>query len=248
MSTGGTLSVLFEDNHLLAVDKPAGLLTQAARAGDDNLLDRAREYIRERYDKPGKVYLGLVHRLDRNVSGVVLFARTSKAASRLSDAFRRRDVHKRYLGIVLGAPPERGTLEHRLGPRPEGARGVCQRPDGKAARLDFERLATGPVASLLAITLHTGRKHQIRAQLSLAGWPLLGDPLYGTPDDRLRRPALHARLLQLVHPVRKAPITLLSPVPEDLLRAAETLPWDKEISRKWVGCLLAPDPSGTAVQ
>ncbi len=134
------LPVLHEDNHVLVINKPAGLLTQAAQAGDENCLDLARAYIRERYDKKGQVYLGLVHRLDRNVSGAVVFARTSKAASRLSRAFAERRVAKHYLAVVEGKALDEASLEHRLGPRAEG-RGVCERDDGKDARLRYRCLA-----------------------------------------------------------------------------------------------------------
>ncbi|TNF25850.1 MAG: RNA pseudouridine synthase [Deltaproteobacteria bacterium] len=208
------LRVLLVDNHLLAVDKPAGLLTQAAAPGDDNLLDRGRAWLKAEYDKPGNVFLGLVHRLDRNVSGVVLFARTSKAASRLADAFRRRAVDKTYLAVVVGETPAGATLEHAL---LEQERGVVVDPAGKPARLAYRRLAVARGHSLLAVTLMTGRKHQIRAQLAAAGHPLLGDPRYGQRSPDLARPALHAWRLALDHPVRGEPIAIEAPPPADLL-------------------------------
>jgi 23S rRNA pseudouridine1911/1915/1917 synthase len=218
----GDVRVLLEDNHLLVVDKPAGLLTQAAQAGDDCLLERGREYIRIRYDKPGQVFLGLVHRLDRNVSGVVVLARTSKAASRLSRAFASRAVEKRYTALVVGQPVERRELTDRLGPRAEG-RGVERRPDGKEARLRFERLVHTATHAALEVELLTGRKHQVRAQLALAGHPIYGDPLYGASVRSLRRPALHAHRLVFEHPVRKEPVTALSPLPMALVHAARAL-------------------------
>jgi 23S rRNA pseudouridine1911/1915/1917 synthase len=226
----GDLGILYEDNHLLAVDKPAGLLSQAAHAGDDCVLERAREYLRVRYDKPGRVFVGLVHRLDRNVSGVLLLARTSKAASRLSRAFAAREMDKHYLAIVTGEPPGEAVLVDRLGPRPEG-RGVRRDPDGKEARLRYERLACAPGHGLLRVELLTGRKHQIRAQLALAGHPIFGDPLYGEASRSLRRPALHAHRLGLEHPVRRTSLVLRSPAPDVLLAAAVALGLGREFDQ-----------------
>ncbi|MGM0574670.1 MAG: RluA family pseudouridine synthase [Myxococcota bacterium] len=212
----GDGGVLFEDNHLLALDKPAGLLTQAARKGDDNLVDRARAYLRLRYDKPGNVFVGLVHRLDRNVSGVVLLARTSKAAGRLTRAFQRREVDKRYIGVAEGEVPESGRLVDRIGRA--GGRRVVRRPDGKEALLTFRRLGVHGGRSLIEVTLLTGRKHQIRAQLAMHGHPLVGDPLYGRRSPAIGRPALHAAALALEHPVRRTPLSLHAPIPDDLAR------------------------------
>lgn len=213
----GGVGVLYVDNHLLVVDKPAGLLTQSAEAGDDNLVERARAFLQVALEKPGRAFVGLVHRLDRNVSGVVVLARTSKAASRLSRAFAGRDVDKRYLAVVEGRAPEGEVrLVDRLGPRPDGGRGVVRRPDGQEATLSFRCLARDRRLSLLDVRLLTGRKHQIRAQLALAALPVLGDPLYGTGLRDLGRPALHARRLTLIHPVRKEALTVVAPMAADL--------------------------------
>jgi len=211
--------VLHEDNHLLAVAKPAGLLMQPARAGDDCLLERARAYLKERYQKPGNVFVGLVHRLDRNVSGAVVFARTSKAAGRLSAAFRERLVDKRYLAVVVGRPPARGRLVHWLAPTHDGgSRAVAGPGEGpsREARLRFERLAASEGASALAVVLETGRKHQVRVQLAQAGWPLVGDPRYGQRSPWIARPALHARTLAFPHPVGGAEVVVEAPLPGDL--------------------------------
>ncbi len=220
-----SLHVLHEDNHVLAVSKPAGLLTQAAQAGDENCLDLARDYIRERYDKKGQVYLGLVHRLDRNVSGAVLFARTSKAASRLSRSFAQRTVAKHYLAVVEGSASESDVLEHRLGPRSEG-RGVCERPDGKDARLRYRCLGRSGGRSWLEVRLETGRKHQIRAQLALAGLPLVGDPLYGSRARAIGRPALHSWWLELPHPISdRCQLVVTASVPRDLQQLIDSAQW-----------------------
>lgn len=216
----GDARLLYCDNHLLALGKPAGLLSQRAQAGDDCLLERGREYVRAQYDKQGNVFLGLVHRLDRNVSGVMVFARTSKAAARLTRAFSERRVDKRYLAVVEGETDESGELRDRLGPRPD-QRGVRRDPEGKEAILSYVRLAEAVRRSLLEVTLHTGRKHQIRAQLALAGHPITGDLLYGQRTHAISRPALHAARLSLEHPVGKEPMIFEMPPPADLARLIE---------------------------
>lgn len=208
------LDVIHEDNHLLAVHKPAGLLVQGDRSGDPTLLDVAREYLRERYAKPGNIYVGLVHRLDRNVSGVVLLARTSKAAGRLSARFREGEVAKTYLAVSAGDPPApRGELRHWLAGQGDrlGVTRAATAPfaDAKEALLRYRVLEEQGGCTLLEVSPVTGRRHQIRAQLALAGCPLLGDVKYGA-DVRLpgRRIALHALRLVLTHPVGGADLEL----------------------------------------
>ena len=222
LTESSALQIVFEDNHLLVVEKPSGLLTQAAKAGDDCLLERARDYVRDRYDKPGNVYMGLVHRLDRNVSGLVVLCKTSKAASRLSKAFAKRSIEKRYLAWVVGEPAEAAELVDYLAPR-AGRRGVERHPEGKEARLRYRCLERGPRHAALEVELLTGRKHQIRAQLAFNGLAIVGDPLYGVALGHLRRPALHAHRLAFAHPVGKAPMDFSSPAPAALLKAAERL-------------------------
>ena len=211
------LTVLLEDNHLLAVHKPAGLLVQGDRSGDPTLLDAARAYLKEAYAKPGNVYVGLVHRLDRNVSGAVLLARTSKAAGRLSAAFREERVVKRYLAIVLREPPDpEGELRSWLAG--EGDRqGVTRAqpgpfPGAREAVLRYRVRECAERLCLLEVEPVTGRRHQIRAQLALVGCPLLGDVKYGAPA-RLpdRRLGLHALGLELEHPVGGAPLAITAP-------------------------------------
>lgn len=218
-----TVSVLYEDNHLLVVDKPAGLLSQAAQAGDDTLVERARDYLKARWQKPGNVYVGLVHRLDRTTSGVVVLAKTSKAAARLSDQFRTHDtIAKTYLAIVHGLAVG-GRLEHDLVEVDDGARVLRagERIVGaKHAVLDYESLAGARAASLVKVALVTGRKHQIRVQLSAVGHPLFGDRRYGASDST-ERVALHAWRLSLQHPTKPETLTFEAPIPEDIRRLCE---------------------------
>lgn len=215
------LRIIFEDNHLLAVEKPAGLLAQADRSGEPTLLDAAREYLKEKYAKPGNVYLGPVHRLDRNVSGVVLLARTSKAASRLSAQFRLGQVTKTYLAVVAGCPPAgKGTLHAWLAAAGD-ARGVTRAQadafDGaRESLLHFEVLECRSGWSLVRVQPVTGRRHQIRAQFALAGWPLLGDVKYGCPRPLPEhRVALHALSLVVTHPVAATALRLVCEPPVD---------------------------------
>lgn len=225
------LTVIHEDNHLLAVDKPAGLLVQGDRSGDATLLDVARAYLKERYDKPGNVYLGLVHRLDRNVSGVVLLAKTSKAAARLSAAFRTGRVAKHYLAVVTAAPAV-AEAELRAWLAAAGdARGATRAefaafPGAKEAVLRYRLRERDGGLALLDVVPVTGRRHQIRAQLALIGCPLLGDVKYGAPAPLPdRRLGLHAWRLELEHPVGGAPLTLTAP-PD------RTWPWPPAPDRK----------------
>ena len=222
------LRIIYEDNHLLVVDKPAGLLVQGDHSGDESLNDVAKDYLREKYEKPGNVYLGLVHRLDRNVSGVVVLARTSKAASRLSAAFRDKKVKKTYQAVVTGNLPKReGDLKAWLGAKGDD-RGVTRAEnktfdDARESLLRYRVLAAEGDCSLLEILPITGRRHQIRAQLALVGCPLLGDVKYGSakrlPDHRI---ALHAVKLEFNHPVGAEPVCYEVPVPEDF-------PWPAQV-------------------
>lgn len=215
------LDVLYEDNHLLAVCKPAGLLVQADRSGDKTLLDAAGSYLKHKYDKPGRVFLGLVHRLDRNVSGVVLLARTSKAASRLSGQFRDGTVDKVYQAVVTGRPRQsEGELRSWLSSKGD-AQGVTRAkdepfPGARESLLRYLVLDSAGDLSRVEVKPLTGRRHQIRAQFALAGHPLLGDIKYGSRR-RLagRRLALHALSLTVSHPVGGNKLTLTAPLPED---------------------------------
>ncbi|HUY35972.1 MAG TPA: RluA family pseudouridine synthase [Pirellulales bacterium] len=177
------LEILYEDNHLLAVVKPVGLATMGVAEGTPSLLAVAKEYVKRRYHKPGNVYLGAMSRLDAPVSGVVLFARTSKAAARLTEQFRARTVEKIYWAVVTGEPPPAGRCVDWLA-KDERHRRMRIAEAGEAgaqeARLGFRRLARLTHGWLLEVVLETGRKHQIRVQLSRRGWPVLGDRKYGS--------------------------------------------------------------------
>ncbi|MDD4931658.1 MAG: RNA pseudouridine synthase [Candidatus Colwellbacteria bacterium] len=173
------IEVLYEDNHLIAVKKPAGELVQGDASGEPSLMDRVKIFIKERDKKPGNVFLGLVHRLDRPVSGIVLFAKTSKGASRISEQFRERKTKKTYRALIEGEiTPLSGTLRTNL--IKDGSRRTAEiSKDGKEAVLDYRTIEKGKRISLIEIDLGTGRFHQIRAQLSEAGHPIVGDIKYG---------------------------------------------------------------------
>ena len=216
------IDIIYEDNHLLGILKPAGLLVQGDRTGDPTALDLAKSYLKQTYAKPGNVFLGLVHRIDRPVSGVVLFARTSKAASRLARAFHDRKVEKSYLAVVTGSVSanadelvgyvERAHLKSRVAPEPS--------PTAKEARLTYSVLARRSRTTLLEVTPRTGRHHQIRVQLAGIGHPVVGDIKYGAPE-RLDdgSVALHSARLALDHPVGGNRVSLSAPPP------LENAPW-----------------------
>jgi 23S rRNA pseudouridine1911/1915/1917 synthase len=212
------LTILYEDNHCLAVDKPNRLLTMGDATGERTLLDLAKDYIKKAYGKPGAVFLGVVHRLDRPVSGVVLFARTSKAAARLSEQFRERTVDKVYRAIVEGMPPERdAVLQDWLWKDP--GRNVTQivsegTPGAQQAALALRRLKTNGSRSLVEVKPVTGRSHQIRVQLASRGGPILGDAKYGSTVRLDGSIALHAYSLTFRHPTKGQEVTVTSLVPD----------------------------------
>ena len=210
--------VFYEDNHLLALFKPAGLLAQGDHSGAPSLLDLAKHWVRKRYKKPGRVFLGLVHRLDRPVAGVMLFARTSKAASRLSTQFRSGSPQKIYLAVVEGVPKRHAaSLTHHIVRRGRGCHIVPSATrHSQEAHLRFRLIDSTPERSLLQVELLTGRKHQIRLQLSHAGYPLVGDVRYGASSPLASRQiALLAKELTIEHPTRKIPLRIVCPLPTD---------------------------------
>ena len=205
--------VIFEENHILVLNKPAGWLVQGDKTGDHTLTDWARQYIKEKYHKPGEVYLHPVHRLDRPVSGIVTFARTSKASGRLNRLFREDKVHKTYLAVVQNIPVHaEGTLVHWLiKDRSKNLVKACdkERKQAKRAELAYEVLLVQKNQSLLMVRPKTGRPHQIRVQLASMKCPIVGDLRYGKGLPNADKSiSLHAFQLSFIHPVRKEPLQL----------------------------------------
>lgn len=213
------MEVLYEDNHIIIVNKNVGEIVQGDKTGDRPLSETVKLWIKETHAKPGNVFLGVTHRLDRPVAGVVVFAKTSKALSRLNEMFRNGDIHKSYWAIVAGCPePREGHLVHNLESVERNNKTyVCDRPTArsKEARLNYRTLAQGDNYSLVEVDLLTGRKHQIRAQLSAIGHPIKGDLKYGAkrsnPDGGI---SLLARHIEFVHPVSKQRVSVTAPLPD----------------------------------
>ncbi|MCX7665971.1 MAG: RluA family pseudouridine synthase [Gemmataceae bacterium] len=215
--TPDDLNIVYEDNHLIAVSKPA-LIASAHSDGITETMDQVvKQYLKKKYQKPGKVFLGIVHRLDKPVSGVLLFARTSKAAARISEQFRSGMVEKTYWAVVEGSPlPVFGTLEDWL--KKDEQREIVEiaeadTPGAQWAALDFTTKTSHEKLSLLEVRPRTGRKHQIRVQLAHHGHPIYGDLKYGSESLFGKAIALHARKLSFLHPTRLEPITLTAEVP-----------------------------------
>ncbi len=210
------LHILYMDNHLLVVNKPPGMLVQQDETNDPDLLRLGKRYLKETFKKKGQAFLGLVHRLDRPASGVVVLARTSKAAARLSDQFRKRIPEKEYLALVEGACTGGGTLRHTLAASARSGVRIVPAGDvsGKEARLRWRSLGVRDDLSLLSVRLETGRKHQIRVQFSAEGHPILGDFRYGAVRELDgRNLALHACRLTVAHPITHERMTFCTPPP-----------------------------------
>ena len=220
LSNKNNLQVLYEDNHIIAVNKRVGDIVQGDKTGDKPLSDVVKEYIKDKYNKPGEVFLGVVHRLDRPTTGIVIFARTSKALTRLNDLFKNRETQKTYWAVVKNKPQKnQDTLIHYLKRNEKNNTSkahIKEVPDSKMASLDYTIIKELNNYTALEINLHTGRHHQIRSQLSAIGSPIKGDLKYGfdrsNPDGGIH---LHARKLTFIHPVTKENIQIIAPAPSD---------------------------------
>lgn len=220
LSNKNNLLVLYEDNHIIIVNKRSGDIVQGDKTGDTPLSEVVKAYIAEKYNKPGNVYLGVVHRLDRPTSGIVVFARTSKALPRLNKLFADKGAKKTYWAVVKQKPPQdNDTLTHWLKRNPKQNKSYAhgkEVTDSKKAILDYSIIKKLDRYYLLKINLHTGRHHQIRSQLSAIGCHIKGDLKYGA--DRSNKNGsihLHARKLHFMHPVKKVPITIVASPPEN---------------------------------
>lgn len=211
------IPIIYEDNHLLVIDKPTGLLSQEDYSGEPDVLTLCKQYIKKKYNKPGDVYLGLVHRLDRPVSGVMVIARTSKAASRLSAQIRKRVIDKTYWAMVNGRTPPFGELVHFLkkDSRTNVVKAFKSKKGGaKESRLKFQTLKQNAHYSLVEVDLITGRPHQIRVQMAKEGFPLWGDHKYGDPSESKGKDiALRAVKLEIEHPTKKELMTFTARIP-----------------------------------
>lgn len=216
------MTVLYEDNHLIIVNKAPGEIVQGDKTGDEPLSETVKTYLKEKYQKPGNVFCGVTHRLDRPTSGVVVFAKTSKSLTRLNEMFRMGEVKKTYWAIVKKRPPmEEGTLVHYLIKNEKTNKSSAfdtEKPNTKKAVLHYRLIAISTNFFLLEIDLETGRHHQIRCQLAKIGSPLKGDLKYGAERSNSDGSiSLHARSISFIHPVSKEPIFITAPVPEDTL-------------------------------
>ena len=216
------MDVLYEDNHLIIVNKAPSEIVQGDKTGDKPLSELIKEYLKEKYHKPGNVFCGVTHRLDRPTSGVVVFAKTSKALSRLNEMFRNGEVDKTYWAIVKNRPPkDEDTLIHYLIKNEKTNKSTAydsEKPNTKKAILHYKLIAASQKYFLLEVDLETGRHHQIRCQLAKIGCSIKGDLKYGAersnPDGSI---SLHARTISFVHPVSKQQIHVVAPVPNDTL-------------------------------
>ena len=221
-STKDNLEVLFEDNHLLIVNKKSGDIVQGDKTGDKPLSDVVKEYIKEKYNKPGEVFLGVVHRLDRPTSGIIIFARTSKALERLNKMLRERTISKTYWAVVKNTPlKEKDSLIHFLKKNPKNNKSTVFKKEtdaSKKAILHYSVIKKLDNYSLLEIDLETGRHHQIRAQLAYIGSPIKGDLKYGASrSNKDGSIHLHARKISFTHPVSKENISFLAPIPNETI-------------------------------
>ena len=216
------LIVLYEDNHLIAINKRPGDLVQGDKTGDLPLSDWVKQYIKKKYNKPGEVFLGTVHRLDRPTSGIVIFAKTSKALERMNKMFRKKDIDKTYWALVKNKPSKtKDRLEDFLvkDPKTNKSKVTSEKTsNSKKAILNYSIRQTLNNYYLLEINLETGRHHQIRTQLAAIGCPIKGDLKYGFPrSNKDAGISLHARQIDFIHPVKKEPLKIVAPCPKDTL-------------------------------
>jgi len=212
--------VLYEDNHLIAINKRAGDIVQTDETGDEPLEEKVKKYIAKKYNKPNGAFLGVVHRLDRPVSGLILFAKTSKALDRMNALFKSREIKKTYYAVVRKRPePTEDTIVSWLVKNPQ--KNVTRAYEievgnGQRSELSYKLVGELEGYSLLEVNPVTGRSHQIRVQLSSIGCPIVGDNKYGYPRGSLRKSiCLHARRLQFIHPIKKEPVEIVAPMPKD---------------------------------
>lgn len=230
LSNKDNLQVLFEDNHIIAINKRVGDIVQGDKTGDKPLSDVVKEYLQDKYNKPGAAFLGVIHRLDRPTSGLVIFAKTSKALTRLNELFKNRDTQKTYWAVVKNKPAQAsGELVHYLKRNEKNNTSrahLKEVPESKLAILDYTILQELNNYLVLEINLHTGRHHQIRAQLAAINCPIKGDLKYGF--DRSNNDGgihLHARQLKFIHPVTKLAINIVAPTPKDAI-------WNSVLTKK----------------
>jgi len=214
------LNILYEDNHLIIVNKKCGDIVQSDPTGDVPLEQTLKEYLKKKYNKPGEVFLGVVHRLDRPVSGITVFARTSKALLRINQMFQEKSIRKSYWAVVKNQPPnEEGTLIHYIVRNTKTNRSYAHLTEcngAKKAVLHYRHIASSDRYHLLEIKLETGRHHQIRCQLAAMGCPIRGDLKYGYPRSNPNGGiSLHARQIQFQHPVKDEEINIIAPLPDD---------------------------------
>lgn len=216
------LKVLYEDNHIIAVNKPSGALAQGDKTGDKPLVEEVKAYVKKKYNKPGDVYMGIPHRLDRPTSGILLFARTSKALSRLNQLFKDKKIQKTYWAVVKDLPKktEDVLIDYLLKNQAKNKSVAKKTAFGKALKceLSYKLIASSNRYYLLEVLPKTGRHHQIRVQLSSLGSPIKGDTKYGFPRPNEDKSIhLHARKIEFIHPVSKEKIQITAPVPDDVV-------------------------------
>jgi len=222
ISNKNNLQIIYEDNHIIVINKRVGDIVQGDKTGDKPLLDVVKEFIKQKYNKPGDVFLGVVHRLDRPTTGIVVFAKTSKALTRLNEIFKNRETQKTYWAIVKNCPPkDKDTLLHFLKRNTKNNTSKAhlkEVPESKLASLSYQIIKKLTNYCALEIELHTGRHHQIRAQLQAIGCPIKGDLKYGcdrsNPDGGIH---LHAKKMVLTHPVSKNSLTFIAKPPQDVI-------------------------------